>query len=153
MLKVNSRISVLKQFLSFIDMHVPLFSSIQDEDLSFETIPCTAVRTGMVRSTKGQKFLSLCLNNQWKPYYPLGSPVKGCYNNRIPGLIGHWRMNEQTGDEVADDSGYENHGSADGPVPKLSKFTRGRHFDSSGLISVPNSPVLNLGVSSFTVTG
>ena len=153
MLKLNSRISVLKQFLSFIDMHVPLFSSIQDEDLSFETIPCTAVRTGMVRSTEGQKFLSLCLNNQWKPYYPLGSPVKGCYNNRIPGLIGHWRMNEQTGDEVADDSGYENHGSADVPVPKLSKFTRGRHFDSSGLISVPNSPVLNLGVSSFTVTG
>ena len=153
MLKLNSRISVLKQFLSFIDMHVPLFSSIQDEDLSFETIPCTAVRTGMVRSTEGQKFLSLCLNNQWKPYYPQVSPVPTCYDICIPGLIGHWRMNEQTGEEVADDSGYENHGLATGPVPKLSKFTRGRHFDSSGLISVPNSPVLNLGVSSFTVTG
>ena len=64
----------------------------------------------MVRSTEGQKFLSLCLNNRWKPYYPQGSPVPTCYDICIPGLIGHWRMNEQTGGEVADDSGYENHG-------------------------------------------
>ena len=64
----------------------------------------------MVRSTEGQKFLSLCLNNHWKPYYPQVSPVPTCYDICIPGLIGHWRMNEQTGEEVADDSGYENHG-------------------------------------------
>ena len=63
----------------------------------------------MVRASAGQTVLSLCFNNQWKLYYPQGSPVQGCYNNRIPGLIGHWRMNEQTGNEVADDSGYENH--------------------------------------------
>lgn len=129
------------------------FCSNEDGGLTFEQIPCTAVRTGMVRASAGQTVLSLCFNNQWKPYYPLGSPVQGCYNNRIPGLIGHWRMNEQTGNEVADDSGYENHGSASSPVPKLSKFTRGRYFDSTGLITVPNSPILNLGVSGFTVTG
>ena len=38
-------------------------------------------------------------------------------------------------------------------MPKLSKFTRGRHFDSTGLITVSNTPVLNLGVPSFTMTG
>ena len=107
----------------------------------------------MVRSTEGQKFLSLCLNNQWKPYYPQVSPVPTCYDICIPGLIGHWRMNEQTGEEVADDSGYENHGLATGPVTKLSKFTRGRYFDSNGVILVPDSPVLNSGMSSFTVAG
>ena len=107
----------------------------------------------MIRSTEGQKFLSLCLNNQWKPYYPQVSPVPTCYDICIPGLIGHWRMNEQTGEEVADDSGYENHGLATGPVTKLSKFTRGRYFDSNGVILVPDSPVLNSGMSSFTVAG
>ena len=101
----------------------------------------------MVRSTEGQKFLSLCLNNQWKPYYPQVSPVPTCYDICIPGLIGHWRMNEQTGEEVADD------GLATGPVTKLSKFTRGRYFDSNGVILVPDSPVLNSGMSSFTVAG
>ena len=107
----------------------------------------------MVRSTKGQTFLSLCFNDEWKPYYPQGSPLQGCYNNRVPGLIGHWRMDEQTGNEVADDSGYENHGSSSSPVPKLSKFSRGRYFDSGGIITIPNSPVLNFGLSSFSVTG
>lgn len=82
-----------------------------------------------------------------------GSPVVGCRNNRISGLIGHWRMDEETGNEVADDSGYENHGLAVGPVSKLSKFTRGRYFNSSGIISISDSPALNFGTSSFTVTG
>ena len=55
-------------------------------------------------------------------------------------------MDEQTGNEVADDSGYENHGSASGPVPKLSKFSRGRYFDSEEIISIPNAAVLNFGL-------
>ncbi|KAJ7321726.1 hypothetical protein OS493_034345 [Desmophyllum pertusum] len=71
----------------------------------------------------------------------------------VAGLIGHWRMDEQTGNEVADDSGNENHGSASGPVPKLSKFSRGRYFDSSGTITVPGSTVLNFGLSSFSMIG
>ena len=62
-------------------------------------------------------------------------------------------MDEQTGNEIADDSGYENHGSASGPVPSLSKFSHGRYFDSSGVISVPDSSILNFGLSSFTVVG
>ena len=62
-------------------------------------------------------------------------------------------MDEQTGNDVADDSGYEIHGSASGPVPKLSKFSRGRYFDSSGIISFPDWSILNFGQSSFTVVG
>ena len=102
----------------------------------------------MVRSIDGEKYLEVCSKKQWQPYYP-----QGCYSNRVPGLIGHWRMDEQTGNEVADDSGHENHGSASGPVPKLSKFSRGRYFNSDGIITVPNSAVLNFGFSSFSVTG
>ena len=62
-------------------------------------------------------------------------------------------MDEQTGNEIADDSGHENHGSASGVVPKLSKFSRGRYFNTDGLITVPNTAILNFGVSSFSVTG
>ncbi|KAJ7321723.1 hypothetical protein OS493_034342 [Desmophyllum pertusum] len=117
-------------------------SKIQNCDLlTFEEKPCTTMRTGMVRSTTGQKYLDVCSKEQWQPYYPQCD--HGCYNNRVAGLIGHWRMDEQTGNEVADDSGNENHGSASGPVPKLSKFSRGRYFDSDGIITVPGSTVLN----------
>ena len=97
--------------------------------------------------------LEVCSKRQWKPYFPHCNPLKGCYNNRVAGLIGHWRMDEQSGNEVADDSGYENHGSASGPVPKLSKFSRGRYFNSAGVITVPNTPFLNFGKSSFSVVG
>ena len=62
-------------------------------------------------------------------------------------------MDEQSGNEVADDSGSENHGLAIRTVPKLSKFSRGRFLDSKGLIRVPNTARLNLGVVSFTVMG
>ena len=113
------------------------------------------MRTGMVRFINGQKYLDVCSKKQWKPFYPQCSvsPLNNCYSNRVAGLVGHWRMDEQTGNEVADDSGYENHGLASGPVPKLSKFSRGRYFDSSGVISVPDSSILNFGLSSFTVVG
>ena len=121
--------------------------------LTFEEKPCTTMRTGMVRLINGQKYLEVCSKKQWKPFYPQCNPLNSCYNNRVAGLVGHWRMDEQTGNEVADDSGYENHGSASGPVPSLSKFSRGRYFDSSGVISVPNSSILNFGLSSFTVVG
>ena len=106
--------------------------------------------TGMVRFIDGQRYLEVCSNKQWQPFHP---QCNSCYNNRVAGLVGHWRMDEQTGNEVADDSGYENHGSANGPVPTLSKFSRGRYFDSSGIISVPDSSILNFGLSSFTVVG
>ncbi|KAL9957747.1 hypothetical protein ACROYT_G034683 [Oculina patagonica] len=116
--------------------------------LTFEEKPCTTMRTGMVRSIAGQKYLEVCSKKQWQTYYP-----QGCYDNRVPGLIGHWRMDEQTGNEVADDSGHENHGSAGGPVPKLSRFSRGRYFDSNGVITVPNDATLNFGLKSFSVVG
>ena len=104
----------------------------------------------MLRSINGQKYLEVCSKKQWQPYFP---QCGHCYNDRVTGLVGHWRMDEQTGNEVADDSGYENHGTASGPVPKLSKFSRGRYFDSSGVISVPDSSVLNFGLTSFSVVG
>ena len=106
-------------------------------------------------SNHSHTLLEVCSKRQWKPYFPHCNPLKGCYNNRVAGLIGHWRMDEQSGNEVADDSGYENHGSASGPVPKLSKFSRGRYFDADGywVITVPNTSILNFGKSSFSVVG
>ncbi|XP_068670328.1 uncharacterized protein [Montipora foliosa] len=120
--------------------------------LTFEEKPCTTMRTGMVRFIN-DSILEVCARKQWKPYYPQCNPLNGCYNNRVPRLIGHWRMDEQTGNEVADDSGLENHGSTSGVVPNLSKFSRGRFFNASGLITVSNSAILNFGISSFSVTG
>ena len=110
----------------------------------------------MIRSTtdSGHTTLEVCSKKRWKPYFPQCNPPKGCHN-RVAGLIGHWRMDEQTGNEVADDSGYGSHGSASGsPIPKLSKFSRGRFFDgTTGKITVPNTAILNFGNSGFSVIG
>jgi len=116
--------------------------------LTYEEKPCTTMRTGMVRHTDDDNQLQICSNKRWKPYCP-----QGCTNNRVPGLIGHWKMDEHNGNGVADDSGYENHGSAHGPIAKFSKFSYGRYFDSDGIITIPNAPVLNFGFSSFTISG
>lgn len=99
----------------------------------------------MVRFTNEKERLEICAKKQWHSYSPR--------DFHVDDLIGHWRMDEQTGNKVADDSGNENHGSAIGPVPTLSKFTRGRYFNSDGIISIPNNNVLNFGISSFSVTG
>ncbi|XP_068718766.1 uncharacterized protein [Montipora capricornis] len=125
------------------------------DHLTYEEKPCNTMRTGMVRSTadSGHTDLEVCSRKQWRQYLPQCHLLKGCYNNRVPGLIGHWRMDEQTGNQVADDSGLENHGSASGVVPKLSKFSRGRFFHGGGIIRVPNTAILNFGNSSFSVTG
>jgi len=112
--------------------------------LTYEEQPCTTMRTGMVRQTKEEDKLQVCTNKRWQPYHS---------NNRVSGLIGHWRMDEQTGNNVADDSGYENHGSASAAVPQLSKFSYGRYFDMDGSITIPDAPVLNFGISSFSVSG
>ena len=102
----------------------------------------------MVRFTNDKERLEICAKKQWHPYSP-----RDFHDSHVHDLIGHWRMDEQTGNEVADDSGNENHGSASGPVPNLSKFSRGRYFDSNGIISIPNSDALNFGLSSFSVSG
>jgi len=115
--------------------------------LTYEEKPCTTMRTGMVRHTNDAQ-LQVCRNKLWQPYHPCRSCI-----NRVFALVGHWRMNEQSGNDVADDSGYENHGLANGPIPKLSKFSYGRYFNSGGKITIPNSAVLNFGVSSFSVSG
>lgn len=106
------------------------------------------MRTGMVRFYQEGDNLEICSERKWHPYYRQDYP-----NNHVDGLIGHWQMDEQSGNAVADDSGYENHGTASGPKPTLSKFTRGRYFDSDGIITVPNSALLNFDVSSFSVCG
>jgi len=116
--------------------------------LTLEEKPCTMMRTGMVRHTSDEDQLQICTQKQWQPYQP---PLS--FNNRVPGLLGHWKMDEQAGNNVADDSGYEHHGSASGPTPKLSKFSYGRYFNSNGVITIPNAPALNFGFSSFSVCG
>lgn len=115
--------------------------------LTYEEKPCTTMRTGMVRHINKDQ-LQVCMNKQWQPYHPSGSCIY-----RVLGLVGSWKMNEQSGTNVADDSGNENHGWAHGPIPKLSKFSYGRHFNSGGIITIPNAASLNFGVSSFSVSG
>ena len=115
--------------------------------LTYEEKPCTTMRTGMVRHINKDQ-LQVCMNKQWQPYHPCGSCI-----SRVLGLVGYWKMNEQSGNNVADDSGYENHGLAHGPIPKLSKFSYGRYFNSGGIITIPNAASLNFGVSSFSVSG
>jgi len=116
--------------------------------LTYEEKPCTTMRTGMVRHTKEDDKLQVCTDKMWQPW-----PCHNNNHNRVSGLIGHWRMDEQTGNNVADDSGYENHGSASAAVPELSKFSYGRYFDMDGSITIPDAPVLNFGISSFSVSG
>jgi len=113
--------------------------------LTVEEKPCTTMRTGMVRFSQ-DNHIEICAEKQWKPY-------QDCCMHHVDYLIGHWLMDEQTGNEVADDSGFENHGMASGAIPKLSKFSRGRYFNSDGIIRIPSSPSLNFGVSSFSVSG
>ena len=68
----------------------------------FEEKPFTNMTTGMVRFINGQKYLEVCSKKQWQPFYPQCNPFNSCYNNSVAGLVGHWRMDEQTGNEVAD---------------------------------------------------
>ena len=98
--------------------------------LTYEEKSCSTMGSGMIRSTSksGHTLLEVCSKNQWKPLFPQYNPRKSCYDNRVAGLSGHWRMDEQTGNEVADDSGHENHGSAGSAVSKLSKFSRDNDF-------------------------
>lgn len=138
-------------FLIACTLEIVTGSNLECLDLlTYEERPCTTMRTGMVRHTDENR-LEVCLAKQWQAYYPCGT--SGKCNDRVLGLVGHWRMNEQTGNNVADDSGYENHGISKGPIPKLSKFSYGRYFNSGGIITIPNTVVLNFGVSSFSVSG
>lgn len=117
--------------------------------LTYEERPCTTMRTGMVRKTNEEDQLQICSNRKWERYNP-----QGCYYNRVPGLVGHWQMDETSGTNVVDDSGYEHHGTvSSGPVPKPSKFSYGRYFNGNGLITIQGSPDMNFGTSSFSVTG
>jgi len=134
-------------FLS-LALSVDLVANEAFDLLTWEEKACTTMRSGMVRFTNDKNQLEICSNRKWHPYYP-----HNCYDNRVHGLIGHWKMDEQDGNEVADDSGNENHGVASGPVAKLSKFSRGRYFNADGIITVSNAPILNFGVASFSVSG
>ncbi len=70
-------------------------------------------------------------------------------------LIAHWKMDEDTGSDVLDSSGNEQHATASQNVlPSRGKFARGRLFNAgNGHISVPNSPTINVGESSFSFAG
>merc|ERR550534_370940 len=126
-----------------------MFYSLEGAELlTYEEKPCTTMRTGMVRFSQEGDYLETCSERKWRPCYR-----QDYLNKHLDGLIGHWQMDEQSGNEVADNSGYENHGTASGPKPTLSKFTRGRYFNSDGIITVPNSALLNFDVSSFSVCG
>ena len=63
-------------------------------------------------------------------------------------------MDEENGNYVDDDSGNEMHGVASTDVVTArGKSTRGRYFDSKGLINIPHRPVMELMKTSFTFSG
>ena len=82
-------------------------------------------------------------------------PAPGLSYDRLRrDLVAHWKMDEETGDEVADDSGFAHHGSASGASPTLAQFSRGRLFDGSqGAITIPQHPGISFGLLSFAVAG
>jgi len=115
----------------------------------------------MVRFSQENNHLEICGEKEWQPYHDdwkryvddlVGDRLE-CCKRRVDGLVGQWRMDEQTGNEVADNSGFENHGTAINVDPVLSKFSRGRYFNSDGYIRIPSSDLLNFGVSSFSLSG
>ncbi|EDO31494.1 predicted protein [Nematostella vectensis] len=106
---------------------------------------CTTMRSGQVRYIAVSNLLEICSNQRWTPFSP-------SHRLRL-GLIGHWKMDEQSGNAVDDDSGSGHHGIAANASPQPAKFTRGRRFRSSGSITIPNAPGLNLGTKSFSVAG
>jgi len=116
------------------------------EFLTFDERQCTTMRTGMVRFSQDKEHLEICAEKQWQRYQD------DC-KRYVDGLVGHWRMDEQSGNEVADDSGFENHGTVTIANPVLSKFSRGRYFNGDGWIRISNNALLNFGVSSFSISG
>ncbi|XP_020905785.1 uncharacterized protein LOC110243972, partial [Exaiptasia diaphana] len=95
---------------------------------------CTMMRTGLVRFNPACNSLQVCHNRHWAPY-SVAKPNPSPSPNRTS-LIGHWKMDEETGIYVDDDSGHENHGIASGgPTTARGKFSRGRCFSSAGLIT------------------
>ena len=63
-------------------------------------------------------------------------------------------MDEEDGKYVDDDSGNEMHGVASTDVVAArGKFTRGRYFDSNGLINISHQPVMEHLKNSFTFSG
>eukprot|EP00794_Sanderia_malayensis_P009588 gene9588-10575_t len=119
------------------------------DGLTIQEQSCTTMRSGLVRFQKTTRKLEVCLDRKWQPYGPEEEQKMRLHN----GLIGHWKMDEESGTRVDDDSGYENHGTAAVARPSRGKFTRARYFDSKGLITIPNTHYINFGTSSFSVGG
>jgi hypothetical protein len=72
--------------------------------------------------------------------------LAGLTNPQIaPGLVGHWRLNEEEGSLAADASGHNNHGLlTDGPVWTTGRFGGGLYFDGvDDFVDVPDSASLN----------
>ncbi|EDO48591.1 predicted protein [Nematostella vectensis] len=93
---------------------------------------CTSQNNGLLRYIAGS-VLSLCSDGNWQAVFSPGN------------LLAHWKMDEQLGNTVDDDSGNENHGTAERASPTRAKFTRGRYFDNGGgTITIPHSSGLDL---------
>jgi hypothetical protein len=68
------------------------------------------------------------------------------------GLVGSWRMDEGSGTNVADSSGNNNTGTANGTTIVAGKINNGRNFNgTSDIITVPNSSSLDMTGSAFTI--
>jgi hypothetical protein len=83
---------------------------------------------------------------------PFGYRLKEQYRN---GLVGHWKMNVNSGNVLPDLSGNNNHGTltnmANPPTATSGWAGQGLSFDGvNDYVSVPNSASLNMGTNNFS---
>ncbi|XP_031562138.1 uncharacterized protein LOC116297960, partial [Actinia tenebrosa] len=107
MLRASLLFSILLCICHGANVKIPKKTQDYLTGLTILEQPCTTMRSGLVRYIPVSHKLEVCSNRQWVPYDPV-SP-----RSRL-GLVGHWKMDEQTGDTVDDDSGHENHATASG---------------------------------------
>ena len=67
------------------------------------------------------------------------------------GLIGYWRFDEATGDQIKDSSGDANHGALQGAVRAVGKFGGAIECKKDALVVVPNSGSLSQMKEGITV--
>ncbi|NIO85742.1 MAG: hypothetical protein GTN53_34725, partial [Candidatus Aminicenantes bacterium] len=71
--------------------------------------------------------------------FVVGLALTSTANAGIPGLVGHWRLDEESGIAVGDASGSGNNGTLEGGTRTQGKLDRGVYLDGvDDYIQVPN---------------
>ncbi len=114
---------------------------------------CFKVKRGLYNLRTDFDSMSVCVKKESEALAPLRR--LRCAADLRKSLIAHWKMDDELRYGVVDDSGNEQHGRATADVlSKWGKFSRGRLFNANmGNIVIPNSPIINVGKSSFSFAG